>query len=233
MPSLQEAIHADRSNLTPIDPAPRASSPPSMEQQVRSLLKSPYQRCPLPPSNNSADSLRQSGQGTNVPMFRTQSPPSNLTTSTQGSATSKISSGVVSGSSSSTTTIVNLTTAKNVNLQTPSLSPSQTWEGTIQMAKGFAVLAASANSFCRVELYGTALAQALDLSRPVTQAPSNTTQGLILDLAFLGALSWQVLDCVGANGDSPQGSVIYVTITNLSTAARAFSVSIQFVPNES
>lgn len=100
------------------------------------------------------------------------------------------------------------------------------------MSKGFMVLHVAASSFCRIELYGTKAAQTLDLSRPVTLAPSNTTSGLILDVALLTSLSWQVLDCVGANGDSPQSFTIYITVTNLSTAAQSFVVALQFVPQE-
>jgi len=233
MPSLHDAINTDRSNLTPVEPStiPAGNPPPIDTSKVNSLLKNANQRCPLPPSNNSADSLRQWGQGDPVPSFRTQTPPSNVV----GGATSATTSvEVVGGASSSTsTTTTSLAKAQNVSLTTPPLAPSQTWTGTIQIAKSFTMLRVSANSYCRTELYGTASGQTLDLSRPVTQAPVNTTQSLIMDVVLLTALSWQVLDCVGSNGDNPQTSTIYVTITNLSTAVQAFTVSMQFVPSES
>ena len=233
MPSVEEGIQTDRSNLTRVEQLSEnkpSAAPP--DPKLNSLLKSPYQRCPLPPSNNSADSLRQWGQGSDVPRFRTQTPPSNVV----GSGGTVISTGVVIGGGSSTTPTpasVTLPPAQNVSLTTPALSPSQTWIGSIQMAKAFMILNVTGSSFCRTELYSTANARALDLSRPVTQAPSNTTQGLILDVVLLTSLSWKVLDCVGSNGDSPQSATAYCTITNLSTAVQAFTVSIQFVPQES
>jgi hypothetical protein len=120
----------------------------------------------------------------------------------------------------------------SASVQTTVLAPSGIWKGSVQMAKGFQVQSVNANSFCRIELYGSKPSQTLDQSRPVAQAPLNTTQGIILDVVLLSSLSWQVLDCVGANQDSPQSSTIYVTITNLSTAAKAFTVSISYVQLE-
>lgn len=234
MPSVQDAINADRSRLTPIvDTSQAAQKPPAaqIDARINSLLKSPYARCPLPPSNNSADSLRQWGQGSDVPMFRTQTP---LTSSNSGGG-STTSTAVVESSSSSGggTTPSTLPLPQNASVTTPILAPSQTWTGTIQMAKAFLALRATGSSFCRIELYGTKIAQTLDLSRPVTQAPANTTQGIILDVALLTALSWQILDCVGSNGDGTQSATIYITVTNLSTAAQPFTVSLQFIPEES
>ena len=232
MPSVEQAINTDRSNLTPVETQPEENKPPvAQDSRVNSLLKSPYQWCPLPPSNNSADSLRQWGQGSDVPRFRTQTPPPNVG---GGSGTTIVHVGqVVTGGSGTTPGTPSLPLAQNVSVTTPVLAPSQTWTGTVQMAKSFTVLSVSGSSFCRIELYGTKIAQTLDLSRPVSQAPQNTTQGLIMDVVLLTALTWQVLDCVGANADSPQSSTIYITVTNVSTAAQAFTVSLQFVPSES
>ena len=102
------------------------------------------------------------------------------------------------------------------------------------MSKSFILIQVTGSSFCRIELYGTKIAQTLDLSRPVTQAPKNTTSGLILDVALLTAKTWQVLDCVGSNDDATQRSAtIYITITNLSTGAGKITASLLFVPEES
>lgn len=232
MPSVSEAIKADRSNLTPIDNTQQAAQKPPAalsDSRLNSLLKSPYARCPLPASNNSADSLRQWGQGTDVPTFRTQTPQTN---GSQGSGSATVEK-VGSSSSSSTTVIGALPTAQNASVITTALAPGQSWTGNVQMAKAFLLLNVAASAFCRVELYGTKIAQTLDFSRPVTQGPSNTTIGLILDVALLTAKSWQVLDCVGANGDTTPNSTIYVTITNLSQGAGVITASLVFVPEES
>ena len=100
------------------------------------------------------------------------------------------------------------------------------------MAKSFIVVQVTTSAFARVELYGTKIAQTLDLSRPVTQGPPNTTRGLILDVALLTAKTWQVLDCVGSNDDSTRSATIYVTITNFSTGSGRITASLLFVPEE-
>ena len=234
MPSVQDAINADRSKLTPIDMTQQAEQKPPAalsDSRINSLLKSPYARCPLPPSNNSADSLRQWGQGTDVPVFRTSAPPPN---SSLGGGSTTVNASSSSSSSSGGTTPTTLPSSQNASITTPTLAPGQTWTGTLQMAKSFIVIQVTGSAFCRVELYGTKIAQTLDLSRPVTQGPSNTTRGLILDVALLTAKTWQVLDCVGSNDDATQRSAtIYITITNLSTGAGAITASLLFVPEES
>jgi len=218
--------------LTPIQNDPN-QKPPAAQQDSRlnSLLKSPYARCPLPASNNSADSLRQWGQGSEVPIFRTSAPPAN---SSNGGGSSTINVGSISTSSSSSggTTPATMPSSQNASVTTPTLAPGQTWTGTLQMAKSFIVVQATTSAFARVELYGTKIAQTLDLSRPVTQGPPNTTRGLILDVALLTAKTWQVLDCVGSNDDSTRSKTIYITITNLSTGAGAITASLLFVPEE-
>lgn len=232
MPSVQDAVNADRSKLTPIDTAQQAEQKPPAalsDSRVNSLLKSPYARCPLPPSNNSADSLRQWAQGSDVPMFRTSAPSTNANGGTGG--TTIINQ--TGSSSSGGITPATLPSSQNASVTTPTLAPGQIWTGTLQMAKSFIVVQVTTSAFARVELYGTKIAQTLDFSRPVTQAPKNTTSGLILDVALLTAKTWQVLDCVGSNDDSTRSATIYVTITNLSTGAGAITASLLFVPEES
>jgi hypothetical protein len=234
MPSLLDGIQASRANLAPVDSAAQENKPVPPDQKLASLVKSAYQMCPLPASNNSADSLRQWGQGSDIPRFRTQTPPSNIGGS-GGTTVNNVGEVVAGGasSSSSSTTISPAQTAQTTSIRTPALVPSQIWTGSVQMSKGFLLIHASVSGFSRVELYDTALAQTLDQSRPVSQAPFNTTQGLILDVVFLSSLSWAVLDCVGSNADNPQTSTIYVTVTNLSTGVQATTVVFQFVPLES
>lgn len=234
MPSVQDAINADRSRLTPIETPQAGQKPPAaqIDARVNSLLKSPYARCPLPPSNNSADSLRQWGQGSDVPMFRTQTPP---TMSGSGGGSSTSTAVVVSSSSGGGggTVTPTLPTAQTVNATTPTLAPGQTWQGTVQMAKGFLMQVVSGSAPCRVELYGNKTAQTLDLSRPITTPPASTTPAIIMDVALQSTLSWQVLDCVGSNGDGTVSATIYITITNLSASVRAISVTLRFVPEQS
>ena len=232
MPTLQDAIDRDRSNLTPVENQPVENKPPA-DQRVQSLLKSPYARCPLPPSNNSADSLRQWGQGSEVPKFRTQTPPSNTTGSGGTTNVSEFVSGGGGTPSPTPAPVPTLPKVQSASVTTPALSPNQKWTGTVQMAKGFLMLAVSTNVKSRVELYGTKAGQTLDLARPITSPPPNTTVSIIMDVVLQSALSWAVLDCVGANGNSPQTSTIYITVTNLSNTVKAVQASMQFVPSQS
>jgi hypothetical protein len=41
------------------------------------------------------------------------------------------------------------------------------------------------------------------------------------------------LDCTGANMDNPQTGTIYCTVTNVSTASKAFTVTVTYVQLES
>lgn len=232
---IKDAIETDRSNLTPIETPDFVEKQPLAVPDARlgSLLKNPYARCPLPPTNNSADSLRQWGQGSDVPKFRTNAPPNNIGGSSGTTVVHAAIASTSGGGSGGGSTPTPLPTAQSVNTTTPALAPGQTWTGTLQMAKGFLVQQVSTNAFARVELYGTKTDQTLDLSRPITTPPPNTTSGIIMDVALQSVLIWQVLDCVGSNGDSTVSSTIYVTVTNLTTGVRAISVTLRFVPSQS
>jgi hypothetical protein len=226
MPTMREAIERSREGLVPIPPNTDKAPTPN-PTEASQLVQNPFQTCPLPQINASADNIRGFNIGGKVPQFRVLPPPPLEATSTSSVSTTSLTS---SSSSSSTT---KSPTLSNASVTTTVLVPSGIWTGLVTMAKGFQVQNVTANSFCRVELYGSKLAQTLDQSRPVSQAPINTTQGLIMDVVLLTSLNWKVLDCVGANQDNPQTSLVYVTITNLSTAAKAFTVGLTFVQLES
>ena len=229
MPSIKEAIERSRDGLVPIPPNTDKAPTPN-PGEASQLVQNPFQTCPLPALNASADNIRGFNIGAKVPQFRVLPPPP-VETSTV-STTSTTSTGSP-GSSVSSTTISVPPTISNASLTTTVLAPSGIWKGTVQMAKGFQLQSVNANSYCRIELYGSKNAQTLDQTRPVSQSPANTTQGIILDVVLLTSLNWKVLDCVGANMDNPQTSTVYVTITNLSTASKAFTVSLSYVQLES
>ena len=229
MPSMKEAIERSRDGLVPIPPNTDKAPTPN-PGEASQLVQNPFQICPLPAVNATPDNIRGFNIGGKVPQFRVLPPPP-VETSTV-STTSTTSTGTP-GSSSSSTTISVPPTISNASLTTTVLSPSGIWKGTVQMAKGFQLQSVNSNSYCRVELYGSKNAQTLDQSRPVSQSPANTTQGIILDVVLLTSLNWKVLDCVGANMDNPQTSTVYATITNLSTASKAFTVSLSYAQLES
>ena len=230
MPSMKEAIDRSRDGLVPIPPNTDKAPAPN-PGEASQLVQNPFQTCPLPALNASADNIRGFNIGAKVPQFRVLPPPP-VETSTV-STTSTGTPGTGTGSSGSSTIISVPPTISNASLTTTVLAPSGIWKGTVQMAKGFQLQSVNANSYCRIELYGSKNAQTLDQSRPVSQAPANTTQGIILDVVLLTSLNWKVLDCIGANMDNPQTTTVYATITNLSTASKAFTVSLSYVQLES
>lgn len=235
MPSLSEALGRSTANLTPVEPSAAAAEnkPPATEDsRVKSLLSNAYKRCPLPPSNNSADSLRQFGQGDQVPVFRTQTPQSNLVSATNGSSTTNV---VVEGGGGGSTVVTNnAPLAQNASVTTPALTPGQIFLTTVSLAKAFLMLSVTASAACRVELYGSSVAQVLDQGRSAGTTPPNTIQGLISDVSIVTpANTWFYVDTVGANQGSPQNSVVYVTITNTGAAVTAITAAFLYVSMES
>ena len=230
MPTLAEAISKSRDGLVPIPPNTDKAPTPN-PGEASQLVQNPFQICPLPAVNATPDNIRGFNIGGKVPQFRVLPPPPIEATNTVETSTTSTSSTSSSSSSSSSTSTP--PTISNASLTTTVLAPSGIWKGTVQMAKGFQLQSVNANSFCRIELYGSKNAQTLDQTRPVSQSPANTTQGIILDVVLLTSLNWKILDCVGANMDNPQTSTVYVTITNLSTASKAFTVSLSYVQLES
>src|SRR5262249_38285021 len=107
--------------------------------------------------------------------------------------------------------------------------------GVFTMAKAFVVLTVAVSAAARVRLYSTALAQTLDLSRPATQGPGfGTEQGIIGDISLDTApVVWQAVNMVGANGDSPQTTSIYLTCDNIGNSSGSITVSVTFVPVQS
>lgn len=103
------------------------------------------------------------------------------------------------------------------------------------MAKSFVVLQVAVNSPVRLRLYSTSVAQISDLSRPSTQAPGlGTNQGIIGDIYLDTApVVWQAVNMVGANGDSPQSTTIYVTCDNIGLSSGVVNIGISFVPIQS
>ena len=103
------------------------------------------------------------------------------------------------------------------------------------MAKAFVVLQVTVNVAARVRLYSTATAQTIDMFRPITQGPGyGTEQGIIGDVVLDTApVVWQAVDMVGANGDSPQATTVYITVDNISQASEAVTISIVYVPIQS
>ena len=235
MPTLTEAINADRSRLVPVEQATEAgpkTAPP--DARLPELLQDTNQRCPVPASYASADAIRQLGVGGDVPRFRVITPaPPNVVGST-GTATINVNS-ASSSSGGSVTPTPSLPESETASLTTPVLLSGQIYTAQVTMAPSAIMLSIGANVPCRVELYGSAAGQAADLSRNVLTAPNNATYALCSDVVLQGTSpwTWEYLDTLFSNMDDPQGDVAYVTITNISAAASAISLTWVFVPEQS
>jgi hypothetical protein len=245
MASLKDSIEADRSGYERVDTSVgiggKAGFPPPIVGQP---TINPFLRCPMPPVAVTPDSLRQYYSGGQIPQFRVLTPSDSSFGAGRGGGTviiksvSSTVSTTSSGSGSPGTGGGSGSTglsALSVSLTTPILSNGNTFFGTIPISKSFQLLSISANNPCRVEIYGTALAQNLDVARALDIAPlPGTQQNLITDVV-LDTLpyQWTWQNRVGANGDSPQQPLAYVTVTNIAVSSVPITITILYVPLES
>lgn len=239
MPTLEEATRPpdeQQFERVPVSPASSLTPPPfTSHDKLYSITSNINLRSPSPPINVSPDNLRQYYRGGQAPQYRVLSPPT--LTAQAAAAGGATTTTVVSGGSSSTTTVVTSPTAQTVGLVTPGLTVGQVYSTVIQIAKAFDVLAFGVNAPARIRLYKTAATQAADLSRTLTQrVPISTQNGIICDMSLQNSneFSWKCSpDFPGSNGDSPQSTAVYATITNIGAATAAIALTITYVSWES
>jgi hypothetical protein len=193
--------------------------------------RSPTVRCPLPPVfQPSPDSLRNFYMKGQVPQTRIFNP--SLSAANVGGASG--GSGTVietsSGGSSGPVGPTQLSSS-TVTLTTPVLGPGQSFAGSMTVSESFQMLSVSASNAARFELYGTAAAQMGDSYRALdVPPPAGTAQNLICDVAMDTApFQWAFQNRAGANADSPQRATVYTTVTNLSMASTAVTVTMLYV----
>ena len=123
------------------------------------------------------------------------------------------------------------------SLTTPVLSPGQAFKSQLTIAtyKAAQLLSVSSSAAARIEIYGTGVAQNADFSRGLDVPPgAGTAQNLVTDIALDTApFVWTYQNRVATNGNNPQTSVLYVTVTNIGNGARAITVTLNYVPLES
>lgn len=239
MPSLSEAVGTDLSGYKPVEPGVAQPMPPPSSTPS---YVNPMMRCPLPPIwQTSPDSLRQFTNNGVVPQNRLFTPSqitvrSGNTTLNQFVSASSASTGnggsTGGGGVAPSTSKVGI--ASQTSVVTGVLSPGGIFRGVLQCAKAFQLLNASATQACRIQMYGTALSQLIDLSRPLdVSPPAGSSQGIICDLALdTNPFMWSFQDRVGANADNPQASLVYITITNLTAGSTALTVTVKFITLE-
>jgi hypothetical protein len=232
MATLKESLATDLSKYEPVEVSKNFGLPPMREGQP---TKNPFLRCPMPPVTVTPDSLRQYYIGGQVPQFRILTPNNNQSGAGTGGGTTIIGGGgtivtPAAGSSSTPAAIA----ATSVSFTTPNLNNGQTYEAILPMSKSFQLLQLAANDTCRVEIYGNGTAQNNDLARALDAPPlPGSQQDLITDVVLDTApFKWTFQNRVGANSDSPQQSLIYITITNLDVSSTTITITLFYVPLE-
>jgi len=232
MPPLKDATSTSTAGYVPVTASPQASVPPISDLQptLNTML-----RCALPPVFQAApDSLRQFYQGGKIPQFRLLSA---VTTTISGGSTggsAQVVNSVVAASGGTVPSAPTLV-EKQAVITTTVLGPGAQFVGTLpNIGHSFQLLTVASNVAARVQIYGTKFAQTADLSRGLDQAPpAGTTQSIVTDIALDTApMKWNFQDRIGANGDVPQTTNAYCTITNLSASATTITVTLQYVPLE-
>jgi hypothetical protein len=233
MPSLKDSLHTNLPGFKPEKPA--LPPPPTSLAGKGNFSTNPSIRCPLPPFNVNVDTLRQFDQSEGAGPKRRVIPLPISTSIGNGIVVQKavaISTGSSGGSSSTTATL----TAKTVVFTSPLVAPGVSSFQAINMSsKSFQLITAIANGPCEVRIYGSAIAQAIDASRP-TDAPlaaelgNNMITDVVLDTA---PFTWNWQNRVGANSNTPQTTSIYITVTNLGMGTAAPQVTFVFLPLES
>ncbi len=241
MPTLQESStkNLDMSNYTPVTneaspsmgiPAPSVSVEPGIN---------PFMRCPLPSlGQTDPDSQRQFYKGSSTSQTRFFTPPAPaggsgtyVTNNYSNSSNSSSGSGGGSSSGGSGGSITGITVTQ-ASLVAASLGPGGKFSGSITLSKSFQLLGLTASAPCRIQIYGSRVAQLGDLYRGLdVTPPAGSTQNIITDVVLdTSPYTWTFQDRMGSNGESPVTARVYVTITNLDITTDNITVGISYVP---
>lgn len=236
MPSLKDALVSavDMSGYEPSTPTTSPTAPTLPLEPVKNTMI----RCPMPPLwSASPDSLRQFYVGSAVPQSRIMTP--NPVSTSGGTSTENV---LIAGTGTNTPSggggggggSTNPIQAAQVVIVTPVLPPNTKYTGAFILSKSFQLLSIATGSACRVQLYGAFSAQMADLARGLDVSPgAGTAQNIITDIALdTMPYQWVFQNRMGANGDVPQNSFVYVTITNLDAISDVITLTLQYVPLE-
>ena len=192
----------------------------------------PRMRTAVPATNADADLINQVGKGGSNPQFRMLPlPPAaggTVTVIESGGASSSSSSG---GGGSSTFSLNPVT----VTIPVPSLPAMSSIQTSVALSQSFQILSVASNNPCNVRLYGSIAAQVQDAVRSVdAPVPAELVQNIIVDVVFdTPPYFWNTQNIIGANANSPQSTLIYVTVINGSNIPQSGTViSIGYVPLE-
>ncbi len=226
MASLQEAIKVDTSRYRQVE---RPSMPiyPEQNRSLEPVINSML-RCPLPPMQVSPDNLRQFYLNGQVPQIRLLTPSTNTVRASSGGSviTNNRVTQIVSGGSSSSSLAV-----KSVSVTTPSLNSGDNFQTAAMVAKAYQLLSVSASGPCEVRLYGSVSEQVTDSARGLdVPVAAGVGQNIVSDVALDSVpYVWYYQNRVGANADTPQSNLLYITVINLDEVSDVISVVLQYV----
>ena len=210
---------------------PVEGTPPPPQPSDDAQFSSPRSRCPLPPTNADADSIRTFQKGSSTPQFRVLPlpPQTSATTSTTGGGTSSSSGGSSGGSGSSSQAAKTVSVTVNV----PANSATFT---RVTANRSFQLFSVGSTAPCDIRLYGNQGTQSADAARRIdAPIPAELSQNIILDVVFDTApYFWNTQNISGLNADNPQGTSLYVSVFNPnSTPLSNATVYITYFPLES
>ena len=230
MPPLKDVLHKG----LPDGYVPVEGTPPPPQPSDDAQFSSPRSRCPLPPTNADADSLRTFEKGSSTPQFRALPlpPQTGSTTSTSSTGGTSSSSGGGSGGSGGSGGGSSSPAAKtaSVVVNVPGNDATLT---RVTTSQSFQLFSVGATAPCDVRLYGNQGAQSADSSRQIdAPIPAELSQNIILDVVFdTTPYFWNTQNISGLNADSPQGTSLYVSVFNPnSTPLSNVTVYITYVP---
>jgi hypothetical protein len=234
MPPLKDMV---RASLPGFAPAENSMPPIPVSQQEGGEKPNQYIRCPLPPFNIDPDTLRQFDERGKTPTRRViplpqqQSGGSGTTTINQNTTVIQQGGSGGSGSGGGTSGLSVATVAFNV----PTLAPGATFMITISMAKSFQLLQLATSQPCEVRLYGTNVAQVVDIARSTDEpVPYEVFPGIITDVVLDSPpYQWSWQNQVGRNADAVTGTSIYATVVNPSSGGIGPGVvTVTYLPME-
>lgn len=234
MATLKEATNVDLSGYEPVERISAGLGLPQFPEGQPT--KNPFLRCPMPPVAITPDSLRQYYTGGQIPQFRILTPANNNGNGGNSGGTAVIGGGSTAtvAPAAGTTPAPAVVAATSVSFTTPTLNPGNAYQAILPMSKSFQLLQLSASNACRVEVYGNGTAQNNDSGRALDAAPlPGSQQDLITDVVLdTVPYKWTFQNRVGANSDSPQQSLIYITVSNIDVSSTTITITLFYVPLE-
>jgi len=183
-------------------------------------------------------SVQNTSDGTNAQTFFAEYQVVTNTNTFTGTATASPTTtygmGIVSLRSAITASSPNAAIA---TFSTGTLAVNAIANGTIAMAKTFALLHVTVSGSARLRLYINSAARTADSGRSNQTPPVPGTQSGVLTDLYLDTsdkFSWQMTPiALGYNWDATQSTTIYWAVTNIGTSSANISVSMTYVPMES